>query len=290
MKSQSLSVVVPNKMCVNNCAFCVAQMETENYPNMLNSNKPFYDLYQTDYIKRLEFARDIGCNIVMLTGNSEPQQNRRFLEIFGTMNKQLKSPFRWIEMQTTGVMIEDEYLRFLRNHVGISTISVSISSFDDEINMKYNGTRKNLKVNIKEFCKSVKKYDFNLRISINLTDDFNKYTPKEIFEYVKELGADQVTFRIFYTSKTNTPQDKWVGEHKASDYLVSEISIYVINNGKALEILDFGATKYSVNGISTVVDNNCMGSEEVTDVMKFMILRENCKLYSKWEDKGSLIF
>ena len=26
------------------------------------------------------------------------------------------------------------------------------------------------------------------------------------------------------------------------------------------------------------------------DAVKYLILRPNCKLYSKWDDKGSLIF
>ena len=118
MKIQSLSVVVPNKKCINNCRFCVSRMHESPYKNMMDENLPFFDLYQRDYIKRLEFARDNGCNTVMLTGNSEPQQNRGFLQAFGTMNNNLDKPFRWIEMQTTGVLLDESYLRVLRNQVG----------------------------------------------------------------------------------------------------------------------------------------------------------------------------
>ena len=32
-------------------------------------------------------------------------------------------------MQTTGVLLDQNYLRFLRNYVGVSLISLSISSF-----------------------------------------------------------------------------------------------------------------------------------------------------------------
>ena len=35
-----------------------------------------------DYLKRMEFARDNGCNTVMITGTSEPQQNKDFLSFF----------------------------------------------------------------------------------------------------------------------------------------------------------------------------------------------------------------
>jgi len=45
MKIQSLSIVVPNKKCINDCKFCVSKMHNEEYPNMLDGNLPFYDLY-----------------------------------------------------------------------------------------------------------------------------------------------------------------------------------------------------------------------------------------------------
>lgn len=81
MKIQSLSVV-PNVRCINSCAFCVAETHPNLYKNQMDDNIPFFDLNFKDYIKRLEFARHNGCNTVMLTGNSEPQQNWKFLTPF----------------------------------------------------------------------------------------------------------------------------------------------------------------------------------------------------------------
>ncbi len=290
MKIQSLSIVVPNKKCINSCKFCVACMQIEDYKNMMDSNLPFYDLYEKDYVKRLEFARDNGCNTVMLTGNSEPQQNRAFLQKFGTMNNNLSKPFRWIEMQTTGVLIDNPYLRFLRNHVGVITISLSLSSLDNQQNAEYNGTPNKLKVNIEELCKSIKKYDFNLRLSLNMTDFYNDKSPKWIFDYCKNnLLADQVTFRILYSSDNDVIQDKWIKKHKSNDIVIQNIKNYVELNGRQLEKLEFGYTKYSVDELSTVVDDDCM-STVVKEDLKYVILRENCRLYSKWDDSGSLIF
>jgi 2-iminoacetate synthase ThiH len=168
MKIQSLSVAVPAKKCINDCAFCVSKMHCEDYPNMIENNLAFYDLYIDDYIKRLQFARDNGCNTIMLTGNCEPQQNVSFLKTFGLINKMLQTPFRWIEMQTTGVLLDEPYLRFLRNHVGVSTISISCSSFNDDTNAFYNGTKQDHKVYLSDLCSRIKKYDFNLRLSVNL--------------------------------------------------------------------------------------------------------------------------
>lgn len=53
MKIQSVSVVVPNKNCVNDCAFCVSKMRCDEYKDQMNENLPFFDLYLKDYIRRL---------------------------------------------------------------------------------------------------------------------------------------------------------------------------------------------------------------------------------------------
>ena len=90
MKIQSLSVVVPNKKCINDCQFCVSKMHTDQYKNQMDDNLPFFDLYLKDYLERLEFARHNGCNTVMLTGNSEPQQNRKFLTYFGMFMQMMR--------------------------------------------------------------------------------------------------------------------------------------------------------------------------------------------------------
>lgn len=289
MKIQSCSIVVPNKECINSCKFCVACMLEENYENMIDDNL-YWDLYEKDFINRLEFARENGCNTVMLTGNSEPQQNKTFLKMFGRLNKDLNKPFRIIEMQTTGVLLDNDYLYFLRHYVGVTTISLSISSFDNDINREINQTPEKLKVYIEDLCKRIKKYRFNLRISINLTNCFDSYSAKEVLDFCKnELKADQITFRVLYKSGKETKQDKWIEKNKAKDKTVKRLKKYVENNGEKIQKLEFGLIKYSVNEMSIVIDDDCM-SQEVKENLKYVILRPNCKLYSRWEDKGSLIF
>lgn len=295
MNIQSLSVVVPNLHCVNHCAFCVSCMREEYYKDQMNDNLPFFDLYLKDYLKRLEFARKNGCNTVMLTGNSEPQQNRKFLTYFGLFQQMMKDPFQWVEMQTTGVLLDRNYLRFLRNHVGVNLISLSISSFDDARNQEIIGAQDSAYRTIEFLCNNIKEYDFALRLSLNLSKDFEKYTPGEIFAICRNLGADQVTLRVLYTdNRSETPQAKWVRENAASKEFVNGLKNYVLSVGDKLGVLPYGATKYSLNGMSVVVDADCMAKEEEkkseAENYKYLILRSNCKLYSQWDDPASLIF
>lgn len=293
MKIQSLSIVVPNPKCINDCAFCVSKMHCDTYKNQMDDNLPFFDLYMADYIKRLEFARDNGCNTVMLTGNSEPQQNRKFLTYFGMFMQLMEHPFRWIEMQTTGTLLNQNYLRFLRNHVGVNLISLSISSFDDQMNNAIIQTPANGRIDLAWLCSEIKRYDFSLRLSLNLTNEFRRFDilPQNLFKKCKELGADQVTLRVLYSSGKDTPQDQWIDANGLKDPHVRMIREYVENNGRVLGILPHGAVKYSLDGLCVVIDSDCMDTAEKTgDDYKYLILQPDCKLYSLWDDPASRVF
>ena len=200
MKVQSLSVVVPGG-CPNKCKFCISDIHKLDVKNQIEKNIRFSDLYQNDYMKRMAFARDNGCNVVILTGDGEPLINMDFLEKFSWMNKGIPSPFRWIELQTSGVTLNEEKLRFLRNTVGVTTISLSLSDmFYNAENFKINGTKENLMFDIGELCSLIKVYDFNLRLSLNMTKNYDDIPVEDIFNKATSLGANQITFRVLYSS------------------------------------------------------------------------------------------
>lgn len=292
MNIQSLSIVVPNRGCINNCRFCVSRMHCEDIPFNIDINNSDFETYQQDYIKRLAFARDNGCNTVMLTGSSEPQQNKQFLQYFSEMNSGLEKPFRWIEMQTTGVLLDDGYLNFLRKSVGVSTISVSITSYDDVVNRDYVRMPDKCAVDLKELCKKIKAFGFNLRLSVNMTDYFNKYDGNAtgFFEDAKTLfEPDQMTIRLLYKTNDGSEQSNWVSEHACNEKVSNEIVDNVRKNAIQLERLPYGRIKYSYMGMSLVVDDDCMSKTAVEDY-KYLILQPNCRLYSRWDDTASLIF
>lgn len=292
MKIQSLSVVVPNNSCVNKCRFCVSRMHCSQHKNQMDDNLPFFDLYLRDYLKRLEFTQHNGCNTVMLTGDSEPQQNRKFLTYFGMFMQMMQNPFEWIEMQTTGILLDRNYLRFLRNHVGVNIISLSVSSFDDTINRDIIRMPNNIPFNLEQLCADIKEYDFSLRLSLNMTDAFAKYTPEMLFATCKALGANQVTLRGMYANGDDTPQAEFVRAHQLD---ITPYLDYVKTHAAPLATLPYGATKYSLDGMSVVVDTDCMSKDtekklREEETYKYLILQPDCKLYSQWDDAASLIF
>ena len=288
---QSLSVVVPNKGCINKCPFCVSRMvNSDQYENRMDINHPHYDINVKEYLKRLRFVADNGCQTIMLTGTSEPQQNKQFLATFALLHQQLGSPFTNIEMQTTGVMLDgdNDYLRFLRNFVGVNTVALSVNSLSDEMNRAILGTKYDLE--IPRLCKSLKNYGFNIRICCNLTGKFDlDVNPwHNIFAYLKEeYLADQVTFRKMYASDASTQQARWI---KENPFMWEESLIGYLSMFPASRATMYGTGIHDINGMSVVYDEDCMGKNPETNVRKYLILRPNCKLYSQWDSKASLVF
>lgn len=294
MQIQSLSIVVPTEKCVNDCAFCVSKQHSEDYgENRMAFNNPEIHKAIEDYKKRLAYARDNNCNAVMLTGDAEPTQNRAFLTLFGLLNESLSKPFRHISIQTAGAFLDQNYIEFLRDHVGVNTVSLSISSFVYDTNAEY--TRAKARINIQNLCAKIKEAGLNLRISLNMTDHIygdEQPDPATIFKYVNHyLGADQITFRVLYSDQSNPdcPQNQWIKEHAATPEYIESIKNYIRENGRPLEILAFGQTRYDVDGISTVLDDDCMSTQAKAE-LKYLVLRPNCKLYTKWDSTASLLF
>lgn len=293
MKIQSLSVVVPNKVCINHCASCPSRMHDNNYPIFIDENWPDFDIHLKDYIKRLEYARDNGCNVLMLTGTSEPQQSRKFLTWFGMMMQMMKMPFRSIEMQCTGALLNEDYVKFLHRHVGVTLMALSVFSLDKYENMDVINPPK-IWIDPLEVAEMVKEEGMSLRICLNLTKSFDEYrdNPGKIFDIMKnEYKADQVTLRVLYASDNNKPENIWVRENAASKETVKALYNYIVANGNLLGRLPYGAYKYGLNGMSVVIDGDSMGkASDDVDSYKYLILRPDCKLYSSWDDPASLVF
>ncbi len=289
MKVQSLSIVVPGG-CPNACRFCVARMYASTYTNQIEKNLRFQDLYIRDFTERLAFARDNGCNTVILTGDGEPVINTSFLTMFANCNASLASPFRWIELQTSGVTLNEEKLRWLRNSIRVSTISLSISALTSGENADINQTPPKLDVDLPELTELIKVYDFNLRISVNMTRSIGDWSPFALFTRLhKDLHADQVTLRRLFADPDGGPEADWVKANSIDPAAENALRDYIRDKGRHLDILPYGADRYDVHGMSVVLDVNCM-PQVASEDLRYLILQPNCKLYTRWDTKGSLLF
>lgn len=294
-KYQTLSIVVPGG-CPNECKFCVSRTHREDGIENVLSNKKSWEKLESGLIDRLVWTREKGTDTVVLTGtSSEPIVHHDFLEFFARMNGKLPSPFRKIEIQSSGVGLDDKTIKLLKK-IGVKYFALSISSFDDDENARINGTKsQKMNVNIAETCAKLKEAGINIRLCLNLNsafdDDFAEGMDA-IFDRCIELGADQVTFRKLYQSKNDTPEDRWMEEHEFDPTLYGRIFEYVKKEGTARDRLPFGAIVYTVkNRVATIIDDDSMNSTGGHNgLQKFAILREDGCLYYDWRDKGTKIF
>ena len=294
MNIQSLSVCVPAKACINDCKFCCSKMHTADYEDYYNDMK-HYPSYRDDICKRLRYARENGCNTCMLTGNNEPQQNVGFLKLFGEINNSLPNPFLNIEMQTSGAFIDADFLDFLKYSVGLTTVAISVACLDDDDANKEIIVTKDASLSLKSLCQEIKKRNMNLRICLNMNDGILKnspFEPSSIINICKELKADQITFRALWAPDDSTEQGKWIKEHvsEKTTNLIASLKADIKSVGKYLDTLEYGADRYDYHGFSVVVDEDSMSQEINKEAVKYLILRPNGHLYSKWDSEASLIF
>lgn len=294
MNIQSLSVCVPAKRCINDCKFCCSKMHSADYVDHF-TNIQTYSCYSEDLRKRLEYARENGCNTCMLTGNNEPQQNKEFLRIFSEVNKTLRAPFLNIEMQTSGAFIDPPFMDFFKYSVGLTTAAISVACLDDDAANRDMITTKDESLCLEQLCAEIKKRNINLRICLNMNDDILKhheFTPASIIRICKKLGADQITFRALWSPDADTEQGRWIAEHvttKTHDFITA-LKNDIRENGKYLDTLEYGADRYDYYGFSVVVDEDSMSEQQNKNAVKYLILRPDGHLYSKWDSKASLIF
>lgn len=283
MNIQSLSIVVPTGKCWNHCAFCVSRMHSEDYgKNILGDEIP------EGYLNRIAFVREEGCNSMILTGTAEPQQNLPFIYKLLKANKSMAKPFYNISIQTTGSGLTPIDIQALAS-AGVTTLALSLNSFNDLENWDITHTPMNKRImTTKQLIEEAKYHNMVVRICINLTDAFLGYSPDYYFDWANKENVDQITFRKIYKNG-NGDEAKWVEAHEFPENKFQDICDYVRSHGEPIARLPYKFIQYSLNGISTVVDDNCMSKDSIED-MKYAILRPNGHLYSRWDDKGSIIF
>ena len=260
-------------------------MHHEDYGTcILHNNQPI----PRSYLDRIEFVRDEGCNSMILTGTAEPQQNLEFIFKLLDCNKNLRKPFYNITIQTTASGLTPKDIKDLAD-AGVTTFALSMSSFNELVHWEITNTPKNKQtITFGRLFDEVEKNNMNLRVCFNLTDEFISINPYYYFNWAEECGVDQVTFRKIYTDG-NGSEAEWVRAHEFPQEKFDAIGEYIRNNGIPITRLPYGFIQYSVHGISTVIDSNCMSKDNINE-MKYAILRPNGHLYSRWDDTGSLIF
>ena len=299
MSVQSVSICCPGKKCINNCMTCTVPQHANPYRDLYNGSPMEVYRYWKSVENLLEQAREEGVGTLMITGSNEPQQDKRWLQTLSIVLRNLKNPFRKVEIQSTGALIDYEYLQFMKEALGLTTFAISVFNIiNAEINTKIERSADKL-LSVKMLCENCRKLDINIRICLNVTDHFvdddihpaSELSIKEqvakAFDRCKELGANQVTFRKMWAANDTCPQGKWIKENCThSDEIIEEVKRVVKNDGIYLNTLEYGAKRYDYRGMSLVIDEDSMSQNKDTGI-KYYIIRPDGHMYSSWNLEGS---
>jgi len=167
---------------------------------------------ENDYLDCINFCLERNFESMVITGTGEPLVNTRFLSWLSGILRGAERRFRWIDIQTSGVLLSGntKLYNHLRDSLRVKTVSLSLSHFSNShTNADINGIPAQLQFNIEDLCTEILSYGFNLRLSLNLWKAYNDIDIADIILKAKKLGASQITFRKLYTSKTECPQNTW---------------------------------------------------------------------------------
>jgi len=79
-------------------------------------DSPYEDTFMYIQIeKRIKYAVMNGVNTCILTGTGEALQNTNFLKVLSVLFKDLNYPFPNVELQTTGVLLDDDNIDYYKN-------------------------------------------------------------------------------------------------------------------------------------------------------------------------------
>lgn len=294
---QSCSIDVPGK-CPNHCKCCVSELhKNKKFMNNILGNCSFIeeDWRYQEYRSRLAYVREKTDTAVLTGTASEPVFNKSFLMFFNRVNKSLPAPFYNIEIQSAGIGMDDDTLVLLRT-IGVKTIALSLFSIDSKINSQIQQSPEKLYYDIRELCNKIRSFGFNLRLCYNLNiEGFGQgISPtilvNNLIDFASMVEADQITFRkLYHNNDDNFKETVWVKENQLNDEFYAVLQAYIKDIGSFKRTLTFGADLYTIKGMSTVIDNDCMAKDNTVS-LKYLIIRRNIKIYSDWDDEGSLIF
>lgn len=270
MKSNNLSISIPNKGCNKNCPYCISKIT-----GYMKSNN---DVFYRNILKVKNYAKLANVSSISLTGKGEPLLNMPDLTLLiKTFNE---FP---VELQTNGILLNKDTIKTLYN-CGLDVIAISIDDgwfYSDEL---------------KEIIANIKETGMTARLTINITSNTNlmTYSFNEFVDQIKKLDADQFSFRKIVSPSNADINDStviWINKNVDNSYeqLINEFKNFK-DNFREIRKLPYGATVYDVKGISFTYFDYCIQDTNNTEDIRSLIYMEDGHLYTSWDSKASRLF
>jgi len=302
MKIQTFSIVTGGTACNARCPFCVSRMTGDM--DVANLKDP--EVNWRNFRKACKLAAKAGATTAMLTGKGEPLL---WTELITQYMEQLYESdlFPIIELQTNGLLLPTKPTSFetsgydmfcrLRNwySLGLTTVAISVVHWKPSKNKSIYTPNKEY-FNLPAVIKTLHDVGFSVRLCCVMAKDYvdDFYDVKEMIEFTKEHGVEQLTFTPVSVPSMSEDQDatQWILDHYLDPTTDIEaiISGLILNGAMEIMQLPHGARVFDFHG-QNVCFNNCLnpGPDELNRIRNLIFFPNGTVRY-KWDSEGSIIF
>ncbi len=253
IEALTLTAVVGDKNCVNDCGICISKMTPDDY---VSQGKTDIDLIE--FRRALQAASVFSAKYFLITGKGEPTIYPETIEEL--LDESQIIPFIRRELQTAGNLIAtggEKYDSFLSSwrKKGLDVVAVSIYHHNDEINKRMFRPKSGSFYNLSELIEKIHSRDLRVRLSCVMLKDCID-SPEQVqglIEYAKENGVFQLTLRTADTpsrpvdSELSRRTIEYTQGNMLDEEQLREISSFLESTGRICGKLPHGAVIYEVD-------------------------------------------
>jgi molybdenum cofactor biosynthesis enzyme MoaA len=275
MKAQNLAISIPKRhFCDKNCPYCVSKMTGYLEPNLT--------LFKRNLKKAKTLAKNSNITSVLITGKGEPTLEwDLMMYVIDEFNE---FP---LELQTNGKHLKEnpEKLTTLAMR-GLNVLAISI----DHTNGIYE---------YKELIKKAQELGMLVRYTFNLTYWLELLSFEKLFEMCADVGIDQLSIREVsiptdaIDAQRSIEAQNWIKKHVKQgevSRIHTEMEATLVNHGRFLMPLPYGAKLYDLDGISVTWFDYCVQDSNEGDDIRSLIYQEDGHMYFTWNSKASRLF
>ncbi len=287
MRIQTLSIIAGSEACNARCPFCVSKMTP---PNGVELTEPEVNWRNFDIACRL--AKQSGVTTAMFTGKGEPTLFPRQITKF--LDKMQKYEFPFIELQTNGIKLTEDYDNFLHEwrNCGMTTIAISIVHYQPIENRKIYVPYRDKYIDLKSLVAKLHASGFSVRLTCigarGYIDSVDQL--KNLLYFAKGLKVEQVTF-----TPVNKPEElsqieawEWARKHHLLQEQLDAIVEFLETKGHHVLTLAHGARVYDLEG-QNICLNHCLTVQPNSEEMRNLIFFPDGHLRYLWQYPGAIL-
>lgn len=289
LRSENLTISVPNEGCNKNCPYCISRMTGYTHSN--------WPLIMRNINKVKTNARTAGITNILLTGKGEPLLSLYEVE---SLARSFGDEFP-VEIQTNGLLLLKDFnagqkflaenIRLPRQHTflyeklhdwGIDIVAISVDRKKD----------------FKRFVfviKEMQKIGLTVRLTINISNMmFESWT--NIFSEIKKLNVNQVLIRKLSIPEYGSDDSdvvEWIemnAPEKLYNNIVHAMDRSIKSRGRHIRTLNTGEKVYDLDGVSVVGIDYCIQENSDGNDIRSLIFHEDGHLYTMWNSEASRLF